>query len=60
MNLMKTMLNRLCVILQDFKLADARFGKNLLLEGTDFRLIADKDMDFVILGAWLQAGGSET
>ncbi len=42
---------------QDFKLADARFGKNLLLEGTDFRLIVDKDVDFVILGAWLQDGG---
>ncbi len=38
----------------DFQLPDARFGKNLLLEGTDFRLVADKDVDFVILGAWLQ------
>lgn len=38
----------------DFNLPDARFGKNLLLEGTDFRLIADKDVDFVILGAFLQ------
>lgn len=39
---------------QDFKLPDARFGKNLLLESTDFRLVADKDVDFVILGAFLQ------
>lgn len=38
----------------DFNLPDARFGKNLLLEGTDFRLIADKEVDFVILGAFLQ------
>ena len=38
----------------DFKLPDARFGKNLLLEGTDFRLAASKDTDFVILGAYLQ------
>jgi hypothetical protein len=38
----------------DFKLPDARFGKNLLLEGTDFRLVANKDADFVILGAFLQ------
>lgn len=38
----------------DFKLPDARFGKNLLLEGTDFRLVADKDADFLILGAFLQ------
>ena len=38
----------------DFHLPDARFGKHLRLEGTDFRLIADKDVDFVILGAWLQ------
>ena len=39
----------------DFKLADARFARNLLLEGTDFRLVANKDVDFVILGAFLQA-----
>jgi hypothetical protein len=38
----------------DFKLPDARFGKNLMLEGTDFRLVANKDADFVILGAFLQ------
>jgi DUF1680 family protein len=38
----------------DFKLTDARFGKNLLREFTDFRLVADKDTDFVILGAFLQ------
>ena len=38
----------------DFKLADARFAKNLLLEGTDFRLAANRDTDFVILGAFLQ------
>ena len=38
----------------DFKLPDARFAKNLLLEGTDFRLAANKDADFVILGAFLQ------
>jgi DUF1680 family protein len=38
----------------DFKLPDARFGKNLLLEGTDFRLMADKEVDFVILGAFLR------
>jgi hypothetical protein len=38
----------------DFQLPDARFAKNLLLEGTDFRLVADKEVDFVILGAWLQ------
>jgi hypothetical protein len=24
------------------------------IEGTDFRLVADKDADFVILGAFLQ------
>ena len=38
----------------DFKLPDARFAKNLLLEGTDFRLVANKDTDFVILGAFIQ------
>ena len=38
----------------DFKLPDARFAKNLRLEGTDFRLVANKDADFVILGAFLQ------
>ena len=38
----------------DFKLPDARFGKNLMLEGTDFRLVANKDADFVILGAFVQ------
>jgi hypothetical protein len=38
----------------DFQLPDARFAKKLLLEGTDFRLVANKDVDFVILGAFLQ------
>jgi uncharacterized protein len=45
---------------QDFKLPDARFGKNLMLEGTDFRLVANKDTDFVILGAFLQAAAKGT
>lgn len=44
----------------DFTLPDARFGKNLLLEGTDFRLVANKDTDFVILGAFLQAAAKGT
>jgi hypothetical protein len=44
----------------DFKLPDARFAKNLLLEGTDFRLVANKDTDFVILGAFLQAAAKGT
>jgi hypothetical protein len=38
----------------DFQLPDARFGKKLTPEGTDFRLVANKDADFVILGAFLQ------
>jgi hypothetical protein len=38
----------------DFQLPDARFAKKLLMEGTDFRLVANKDVDFVILGAFLQ------
>jgi len=38
----------------DFELRDARFSKYLLKEGTDFRLISDKDVDFVILGAFLK------
>ena len=38
----------------DFKLADARFARKLRREGTDFRLITDKDVDFAILGAYLQ------
>ena len=38
----------------DFNLPDARFGKNMVNEGTDFRLVADKEVDFVILGAFLQ------
>jgi hypothetical protein len=39
----------------DFKLPDARFAQNLRNEGTDFRLVTNKDTDFVILGAFLQA-----
>jgi hypothetical protein len=38
----------------DFNLSDARFGKYLRGEGTDFRLVTDKDVDFAILGAYLQ------
>jgi hypothetical protein len=38
----------------DFKQTDACFAKNLLLEGTNFWLAANKDADFVILGAFLQ------
>ena len=39
----------------DFKLPDARFGGHLRIEATDFRIVANKDTDFVILGAFLQA-----